>query len=279
MTRFFILTLLLLLLSFNSTSYSSENLTSEKTNTSHETPTTRTNTVKQKSTDISSTINKTVSNVSGPLNPNNTENQEKEKNNYPDESWWHKLQTDPVATFTSLLFVATVLLWWSTRKLVRSTEQTAAQQMRAYVFTKHDATASGDPIKLEINGALSVSTIIKNFGNTPALDMMSFYSIRIVPLPLSSIGFLDKPSYATDSPKSPLAPGEVIYHRISLPTKLDKNDIAAIEWGTAALFVFGEIKYFDIFKQPHWTKYCLISTGDDFTNRSLAYYHEGNEAN
>lgn len=272
MIRLFIL-VLMLICNFSSTSSGAENLTSEKTNTSRKTPTTGTNTVKNISTDLPSVVNKTVSSVGGPLYPNHTENQEKKETKSPDESWWYKLRTDPVATFTFLLFIATGLLWWSTRQLVLGAENTAAQELRSYMFTRFE----GIPIKLGISGSLSVTTIIKNFGKTPAHDVVTCHRIGIYELPLTITNKLEDLNFPPESSKAPVAPGEEGYHIIGFDG-LTADRISIITSGKVALFVFGEIKYIDVFKKTHSTKYCFISTGADFTDGSLAHYHEGNEA-
>jgi hypothetical protein len=52
------------------------------------------------------------------------------------ESWIHLLRTDPVASFTALLFFATGAIWWATRGLVKGAEKTSERQLRAYVFIR-----------------------------------------------------------------------------------------------------------------------------------------------
>lgn len=268
MLRFIIL--IILLFNFNSLSLSAENISQDKQNNFENASATN---IKKVHESMPSTINKTISNVGGQLNSYRTENQEKKIDERPNESWWHKFTSDPIATFTGMLFIATCLMYWATRQLVLGAERTAAQELRAYVFTKHD-----EPIELDVYDKLSVTTTIKNFGKTPAHDMMTFHRIGVYPFPLDATNKLEEPSYAPDSSNSPLAPGEVVYLRITIPTRLTQADIDHIESGKVALFVFGEIKYKDIFEKTRCTKYCLISTGKDFTSRSLACYHEGNEA-
>ncbi|MHB8843492.1 MAG: hypothetical protein ACYC7L_01980 [Nitrospirota bacterium] len=194
--------------------------------------------------------------------------------------WWTVFSTVIIAAFTVVMGVWTVLLWRESKRTAIFTGQTAEtmkdttmQQLRAYVFTKHD-----EPFTLEINGRLSTATIIKNFGQTPAHDMMTCHRVGIYSLPLTTTNKLEDPIYEPDSPSGPLAPGEVAYQRATIPELLPDDISADIAAGKVALFVFGEIKYVDIFNKPHRTRYCLFSTGEDFMDRSLAYYHQGNEA-
>lgn len=50
-----------------------------------------------------------------------------------DKDWWHEFRTDPIAAFTGLLFIATALLWWSTRSLVKDAKDTSKKELRAYI--------------------------------------------------------------------------------------------------------------------------------------------------
>jgi hypothetical protein len=78
--------------------------------------------------------------------------------------WWQSVFDKPdayVALFTGLLFVSTVALWWSTRKLWQSAEKqeaTAQIHERAYIFGGGPASV-GDPEY--------VYGTIDNYGRTP----------------------------------------------------------------------------------------------------------------
>jgi len=196
--------------------------------------------------------------------------------------------------FTGVLAISTIGLWFVTflagkdtkkaadaaqksadvaEKTVETIADTAQKQLRAYVFTKLDNkfTISSDDI-------LSVTIQIKNFGQTPADDLIASLKIGLFKLPITATNKLDEPSYDSEASKSPLAPGASDYQGLSFPERLTKDIISDIEAGNGAFFIIGEAKYIDIFKNPHSTKICLFSTGEDFTRRNLLYYHEGNDA-
>jgi len=251
--------------------YGAENLPSEKTNAPRNTPTTGTNTVKKIPRDLSSVVNKTVSSVGGPLNPNHTENQEKKETNSSDESWWYKLRTDPVATFTFLLFIATGLLWWSTRQLVLGAEKTATQELRAYVFPRIDENMS-----YGFDWYRSVPLMIKNFGQTPAYDLACSLYIGLYKFPLDTD--INHSEQLASSARSALAPSEYFRQYACLPDDLNKAEIDSVINKQSAIFISGKVEYFDAFKQKHTTSICLYSTGPDFRKGLLAYYHEGNNA-
>src|SRR5438105_15050671 len=81
-------------------------------------------------------------------------------------------------TVTFLLFVATLALWWSTRRLVSGAEFTAKRQLRAYVnVAVARASPQGDLFRYYVE--------VKNFGQTPAYDVTLRYGIRWCPFPLT----------------------------------------------------------------------------------------------
>ncbi len=270
MIRLFIL-VIMLICNFNAVSSGAENLTSEKTNTSRKTPTTDTKTIKNIPNDIPSAVNKTVSSVGGPLNANHTENQDKKNGKAPDESWWYKLRTDPVATFTFLLFIATGLLWWSTRQLVLGAEKTASQELRAYVFPRIDENMPDNA-----DWYRSVPLMIKNFGQTPAYGLGCSLYIGLYKFPLDTE--IDHAEQLSSSARSALAPSEYIRQYACLPDYLNQAEIESIRNKQSAIFISGKVEYFDAFKQKHTTSICLYSTGPDFNKGLLAYYDTGNDA-
>lgn len=48
-----------------------------------------------------------------------------------------KITDTLLVLFTFLLFLATVALWWSTRRLVKGADETAKTQLRPYVFVQN----------------------------------------------------------------------------------------------------------------------------------------------
>lgn len=176
--------------------------------------------------------------------------------------------------FTGILAASTIGLWLSTRATGRDIEKavgimsdTAQKQLRAYVFPKHDK-----PMFYNSDGYLTAQIKIKNFGQTPAYNLMSSLSIVMDKLPLISKS--DQP-YSPMASKVPLAPSEDLAQTISLSFRLDQIEIDNIRNGQVAIFVLLVIDYIDSFKNCHHTKICLYSTGQNFDTLTLAYYSEG----
>lgn len=120
-------------------------------------------TIPKQSTNPASVPQSSVPAITRPIDSCNTNCSESK----PDEDWWHKFRTDPVATFTGLLFFATLLLWWSTKNLVNEAKDTSKRQLRAYVVI--------DKCKIDrldgIPNTLLVHITMKNCGQTPAHDV------------------------------------------------------------------------------------------------------------
>jgi len=162
---------------------------------------------------------------------------------------------------------------WFAGQTVATMKDTSERQLRAYLSNKIIEI----PVNIDDRGKLSVTTAVKNYGNTPAHNMMGTNHIGIYNLPITDTNPLDKVIFADEISKSSIAPGEVYYMTIALKKQFTQNDISIIESGGRALFLVGKIKYVDVFGKQHSSKCCLISTGETFKSRTFSYYHEGNE--
>lgn len=180
---------------------------------------------------------------------------------------------DPTAIFTGLLVLATFALWWATRKLVLGAESTAEQQLRAYVFFRQDDKV----LNVDEKGCLNTFIVTQNFGQTPASNLITSLQIGIYKIPLDVE--LPRPIYPPTASKTILAPSEQVRQFVAHQSPLDKVGINAIIAGEYAIFVHGELLYTDVFSHKRYTRFCLYSTGNDFSNGRFAYYHEGNDAN
>lgn len=184
--------------------------------------------------------------------------------------WLIAIATLILAAITAGLVFYTKKLWGITRVLAGEAKQSSEQQLRAYVFAGHDS-----PMFLTKDNALSVEIAIKNFGQTPANEVMTHAFIGILPYPLNAP--LDPPDY-TKASKSPMAPSQTIKQFPTMPAALDEAQLNAVLAKQAAIYVWGEIVYVDIFKIGRRTRFCLYCTGEDIGRGELAYYHDGNDA-
>ena len=170
-----------------------------------------------------------------------------------------------LAIVTALLAWFTFHLWRATGKLVVGAER----QLRAYILHNNDE-------EMEHNGGrIKVTVRIKNFGQTPAHKLRSWLFIGLYKFPLDVP--LDTPDYANGS-LSTLGPTGIITQSAELPAALNQAEFNAVLKGEGAIYVSGELFYFDVFNVERSTKFRFVSTGNDFSHCKLAICNEGNEA-
>ncbi|MFH0344874.1 MAG: hypothetical protein ACHBNF_22735 [Chromatiales bacterium] len=108
------------------------------------------------------------------LIPPNTANQQAAENpehqeNYASAEWWLVYLTAALCTVTAGLAIFTAFLWGATKKIVKSSEQIARQQMRAFVFAKGFNSAIDSSDGKKIRNYLFSATY-ENVGITPGTD-------------------------------------------------------------------------------------------------------------
>ena len=195
--------------------------------------------------------------------------QEKQKN---DDGWWAKLFADPIAFFTSLLFVATAGLWYATRRLVTGAEDTAKRQLRAYVTVPHVTIKNTK----RQNGTTDQFAYIavKNFGQTPASHCAYWLSISSNEFPLRTR--LEKPDAAEDSGVGVIAPSDTLTIRTAIPSLSNDGEIYH---GRYALYVHGEFRYTDVFGNRQTTWFRFMRNGEGWTSDgAMEICAEGNDA-
>jgi hypothetical protein len=144
------------------------------------------------------------------------------------------------------------------------------QSVRAYVIAGHETK-----VGLREEKFLTVEIEIKNFGQTPARQVICHTSIGVYPYPL--VVLLD-PEAGPNPSKSPLAPSQTIKQFPTLEKPLTEAHLDALIAKQAAIYVWGKISYIDVFNIEQHTTFCLYCTGDDLDGGHLAYYPKGNNA-
>jgi hypothetical protein len=111
---------------------------------------------------------------------------------------------------------------------------------------------------------------ITNSGKTPAKNVQ--YSIIVQALKPPKVPILKESTGRRDI--TVLQPNMTL--KISYPpiTGVTKSDIAALSRGQDVLYMYGIIRYDDVFKKTHWTTFCVYLAPDLATFSSCPYYND-----
>ena len=181
-----------------------------------------------------------------------------------------------------------------TRKISARQRKFAKTQLRAYVFIDSISVSNianpapnivipgNNPAGLQypVHGPITHMSI-KNFGNTPAHDVVHWARICIREFPLNPLHPLDGPPDGNPT-KMPLIPGSPSSKWVRFPHPLTNDEIASLRVNTSAIYVYGGITYKDEFGDERWTKFCFFHnelTGGVGVTTDMTGYETGNECN
>ncbi len=150
----------------------------------------------------------------------------------------------------SLLALFTLLLWWSTARLVRGADKTAERQLRAYVTSNHWSLAEQTSTTM-----LQVQIAAFNTGQTPAYDIYLFAKCDVFPYPLPKDTSF--PEF-TDDVRSVSTVGsqKFILTTADMDRFLSDIELKEIRSGSKRIYAFGIGRYKDIFRVTRTTKFC-----------------------
>jgi hypothetical protein len=174
-----------------------------------------------------------------------------------------------VAFGTIVLGFATVFLWLATRALVEGAEVNADRQLRAYVMIRDVIIDDFETDKIP-----RPRVTIKNSGLTPARNVTVWCTVGFDHYPHT----LPLPRRPQDAlPLTPIAPQGTY----TTEPKIKQGELtlatwAALEAGTHAIYVMGEIRYEDVFGQRRETDFLLFTGGPIGARDAMGAYKEGN---
>jgi hypothetical protein len=178
--------------------------------------------------------------------------------------------TGVLAAATLGLSIATLLLWYATRRLVRDAKENAERQLRAYVGVESSSInyASGShPV---------AGVTFKNYGNTPAYEFTINSGIGMAPC---FEGLPPPPPEDPGEPRGVLSPGATAVLLKTGPVLLGSEHLAALKGGSSTIFVYGEVRYMDAFKKRRFLKYRLMTGGSaGLRGNALSSCEKGNDA-
>lgn len=182
--------------------------------------------------------------------------------------------TGLLVAVTAVLAWFTYRLWDSTHKLVEGAEDTARRQLRAYVLVPRVDIVDRSPTPRFTEKWVEVS--IKNFGHIPATSISYWLAICAEEYPLRTA--LERGTVTQTI--GVLAPGGDPFIA-EITTPLINNNIASISDHGMALYVYGEVRYFDGFHPDRVTPFRYMKrSGEDWSrNGKLEMCQEGNDPN
>lgn len=195
---------------------------------------------------------------------------------YSEGSWGLSDEIATVATIVGFLqFLALVGTIWAMSWYNR-------RQLRAYVLPDNGGIMDGsslDPPQPQRKNVPGVVIVIKNSGQTPAHNVISWFQISVVPVQ-DEHRALGLPAIENRFSNN-LGSGSVFTKAAWFDRSLTPSEITDLNQGTRAIYVYGRIEYKDIFKRPHFSNFRLHYTGKfpPAPNATLNFSEKGNEAN
>lgn len=178
-----------------------------------------------------------------PYSQSSYENSQEKNDKVKDTDWWGSVINDPMNFFTLLIAGFTGGLLYFSFDLVRQGRETSQRQLRAYLSI---VKIKSKPI---IDGEAAVIVTIRNCGQTPAFCVTARDGIRFQDINNTEFTLNERKGEVV------IGPGVEMSHLYTVTTMhegTDKQNWAymvhkKILEKSAALFVFGEIRYRDVF--------------------------------
>lgn len=183
----------------------------------------------------------------------------------------------------------------TTKMIVERQRSYAEMQLRAHVFVEFGNIGN---VANPLPGLLNIPTPnpaainfqnsgpfiylqIKNFGHTPAYDVIHWGNAHFDRLPLVSPLPKRQRFPGMQMTKNMIGPGSGMTKNLPMPTPLTTQQIADLRAGTAAIYVYGIIVYKDTFGKRRRTRYRwmhLDAAGRIGVSTTLTGCGQGNEA-
>ncbi|MBI3014198.1 MAG: hypothetical protein HYY65_03820 [Candidatus Tectomicrobia bacterium] len=166
-----------------------------------------------------------------------------------------------IALFTLALVVTSVMQWCAMGNQLRESKLSSELSERAYLYAR-----PGFLYCVSDNCPLENYTNIGNSGKTYAKDVEQFAGMIVRP-PLTPNEIANLGPGNRQEGITIMSPG--IEHAIMQrggKLTAEGADQSAVMAGTKRIYVFGEIRYTDVFGHPHRLEFCNIYWGTDLTN-------------
>jgi hypothetical protein len=173
-----------------------------------------------------------------------------------------------------LLSIVTFMLWVATVGLVRGADRTAERQLRAYIDLRWAEIQD-----FEVGEQPSVMVTFRNVGQTPAKDVRVTIRLQLRPAnePPDNVEIEGGPGAS----KSTVASRGKFKADVAMAGLLTADQYRAVEDGEAALFLYGIVRYDDIFGNSRFTRLRWALTADGMLYRGNTFQacEDGNDTN
>jgi hypothetical protein len=173
-----------------------------------------------------------------------------------------------LAGFTFLLFLATVALWGSTRKLVQRADKNSERQLRAYIAVRPSKAINVYPEKTP-----QIDFIIENTGQTPAYKVRYVAIAEILDHPLvDNQGDLVQPDPAGKLPAQVIHSHAHISGEAVSEKAVTFEEYAKMVGSTHRFYLAGIVLYEDVFGAERMTKFCAYVGGPEYQKIATAAF-------
>jgi hypothetical protein len=190
---------------------------------------------------------------------------------------WDYLTRDAITIFTLFLAIATIWLAYSTRQLWIASEKQLRVTQRSHIAVEPQGVI---PLYCDPHTVAHIS--IKNVGGVPARKIRWFVDLAFDPIGIRSDFPIDESRLHGDNV---LPPG--ILMNFSQNFCATGEEVAAIQGNAAYCFVWGIVRYTDVFGGDRFTRFChrynkanlVVVDGKEGLSAKRAKYHQwGNDA-
>ncbi|MGX7874000.1 hypothetical protein ACVDG5_015690 [Mesorhizobium sp. ORM6] len=192
------------------------------------------------------------------------------------DKFWVAFGTIIIACFTAILGFSTIFLWRATRDLVNDAKHNSERQLRAYIFP-HELNVTD----VELGKRPAANMVAKNTGLTPATEVIAWAGVWVGNFPLAAELVRVTPEFMRTASRRSVGPGASFTIIHAWNEALTAQHIQMLQNGTAAIFIWGEITYVDVFGQKRTTGFRSYYGGDTGLRPGGATTtsQEGNESN
>jgi hypothetical protein len=175
---------------------------------------------------------------------------------------------------TGILAFATIKLWIATRDLVRGAEKTAERQLRAYLTV---GPVEFNPPKAIVGQPLRFRYTIHNSGQTPAYKVAPIIKFGLLAPDFDPRTELPLNPEIGEGTKSRGTLGSRRNFRSYRVRQIEDSAVRAIQRDERRLYLYGTVRYFDVFETEQRTDFCcyIALDGDRWMTRVTEH---GNDA-